>query len=513
MNTKHHVLQSQRVDWKIAGILAGIHVILHVATNGHYGIFRDELYYLACADHLAFGYVDHPPLSIALLAFSRMLFGDSVQAIRILPALAGAALVIMTALITAELGGKRFAQGCTAVCTMIAPSYLALSGFFSMNVFDLLFWAAGFYVLLRIINTGNQQLWLALGVVLGLGLLNKLSVLFFGIGLFFGLILTSHRKLLLEKYLWLGSAIAGILFLPHVLWQVATGWPTLEFMRNATRYKIAALSPLEFFMGQILEIHPLNALIWLIGLLFLLFSKRMRLYRVFGVMYVALFIFFVIQRSKVYYLAPAYPVLFAAGSSVLEVWFARRLTWMKLVVLVVLAVGGIATLPYALPVLPVEAFVGYQRAIGIQPPASENVGDTLLPQHFADRFGWENMARTVAEAYRNLPPETQADVVIFAQNYGEAGAMQYYRARYNLPLVISGHNNYFLWGYGNASGNAVLAIGADALDVQRMFTTVTRVATIKSPYAMPYETNLPVYLCSGPQMPLANLWPRVKMFI
>jgi hypothetical protein len=490
-----------------------LHVLLHLLTNGNYGMFRDEFYYLACADHLAWGYVDHPPLSIALLAASRVLFGDSVWAIRLLPAVVGGCLVVLGGLIARELGGGRFAQALAGLCVMIAPSYLVMTGFFSMNAFDLLFWALSFLLVIRIVNTGNSRLWLLLGVVVGLGVLNKISAMFLGFSLAAALVLTRQRKHLLGKHLWIGGAIASLLCLPHILWQVSNEWPTIEFIANAKRYKIAAFTPLQFFLGQVIENHPFNAIIWLVALYSLLFGKGRR-YRIIGLIYIITFVVFVIQKSKVYYLAPAYPVLLAAGASAVEAFVRRRKwIWAGPVVLGMLAVGGALTAPLVVPILPVERLIGYQRFIGVRASEAEMGGVGELDQIFADRFGWENMTATISSVYEKLTPEQQAQCVILTGNYGEAGAINYYGRRHGLPPAVSGHNNYYLWGPGDASGEMVIAVGVPYQHLDELFDSITAAAAIVSPYAMPYETNIAVHVCTGLRVPLEEAWRRAKFFI
>jgi 4-amino-4-deoxy-L-arabinose transferase-like glycosyltransferase len=494
-------------------VLGGLHVLLHVLTNGTYGMFRDEFYYLACADHLAWGYVDHPPLSIALLAASRTVLGDSVHAIRVLPAFAGGCLVVLTGLMARELGGGRFAQLLAALCMAIAPSYLATTGLYSMNAFDLLLWAVSFLLVIRIVKTGNPRLWVFLGAVVGLGLLNKISMLVFGFGLLCGLVLTSHRRQLLSRHVWIAAIIASLLFLPHLLWQVENGWPTLEFMSNAKRYKIAVATPLQFFLGQVLEIHPLNAWLWLVGLCSLLLGRNRR-YRIVGIIYVAAFVAFAAQKSKVYYLAPAYPPLLAAGACAIDTFARRRWWgWTRPVVASVIALGGIATIPMGLPVLPVERLLGYQEALGLRASQAETSTVGALDQHFADRFGWQNMTATVTSVFKTLSPEQQADCVILTGNYGEAGAITYYGRQYGLPPAVSGHNNYYLWGPGEASGRTVIAVGVSGQRLTEFFENVTVGATVVSPHAMPYETNIPVYVCTDPRVPLEEAWHHTKLFI
>lgn len=495
-------------------VLAVIHFVIHAVTNGNYGIFRDEFYYIACSDHLAWGYVDHPPLSIALLSLSRTALGDSVHAIRFLSGLSGAVLVFLAGVIARELGGRSFAQILAAVCTMISPLVLVTTGFFSMNAFDLLFWTVTFYLVIRLVKTDDTRLWLPIGIALGFGLLNKISVLFLGIAIVIGMLCTPQRKYFRSRYLWIGGAVAVLMFLPHIVWQIRNGWPTLEFIRNAKLYKIAALNPLEFFLEQVKQNHPFNFPIWIIGLGFLLFSKRVRSARLIGLIYIIVFVLFVIQRSKAYYLGPAYPVLFAAGATAIEHFFMnRRVNWAKIAVIVVVIAGGLVTAPLFLPILAPEQLVSYQTRIGMEPSAGERHELGALPQYFADRFGWENMAATVSSVYRDLPLAQRERCLILTSNYGEAGAIDYYRRTYDLPPAVSGHNNYFLWGPGDFTGDTIITIDISQTFLERFFNEVTAAATIHSPYAMPSETGLTVYLCRGLKVPLEEAWQAVKHYI
>ncbi len=498
----------------LLGSLSAAYFVLYIVTNGNYGIFRGEFYYLACADHLAWGYVDHPPLSIALLALSKAVLGDSIHAIRLLPALTAAITVMVVGLITRELGGKLFAQALAAISAMIAPYFLVLFSFFSMNSFDLLFWALSFIIVIRIIKTENRKLWLVFGLVVGLGLLNKISLLYFGFSLVVAMLLTPHRRYLMDKYFWAGGAIALLLFLPHILWQVANDWPTFEFMANAKRYKIAAQGPVQFFLDQILSMHPLTFPVWMLGIVSFIFAKSMRPYRVLGYFYLIALAFLMLQKSKGYYLAPAYSVVLAGGACGIEAFIQDHpLRLAKPVLLTILLMGGIALAPMALPLLPVEKFVAYQKAIGLMPQTGENNPSGELPQYFADRFGWENMAKVVAFIYKGLSPEVQTECAIVTGNYGEAGALDYYRNKYGLPPAFSQHNNYFLWGPGNISGRTIICLGISPADLQESFAEVTAAAVIVSPYAMPYETNLTVYICRNLKKPVKQAWQEGKHFI
>jgi len=424
-------------------------VTLQLATGWRYGLFRDELYYLACASHLDWGYVDHPPLSIVVLAGVRGLLGDSLLAVRLVPALLFGLLVWLAGRLARELGGGRFAQSLAALSVAITPEYLAMTAFYSMNAFDLVFWGVAALLLILLARTDDARLWRPLGLVLGLGLLNKISVLFFAFGLTVAVLATPLRRHLARREPWQGLLLALLLFSPYVIWELRHDWATLEFMRNATRYKNVGLSPLGFAVAQLRDVHPFNAPLWGLGLAWLLFAPAGRRFRALGIVFVAVLSALAMQQSKPYYLGPAFPMLLAAGAVVIESFCeGRRSSWLRTALLVVLATGGALTAPLVIPVLPVESLIAYQRALGVTPTASERSRLGPLGQHFADRFGWHELTGEVARIYAALPAEERAGAVILTKNYGEAGAVDYYGRRYRLPPAISSHNNYYVWGPG-----------------------------------------------------------------
>jgi len=312
---------------------------------------------------------------------------------------------------------------------------------------------------------------------------------------------------------WAAGLLAFVIFLPHIIWQIKHDWPTLEFIRNATLYKNYPVSPIEFLLGQILNMHPFNFPIWLAGLFYYLFSREGKQYRVLGLIYVVISILFVVQKAKVYYLAPAYPMLLAAGALVCEKFvYQRAWYWLKPTLVAFLVIGGILTAPYALPVFPVETFMKYARFLGIQTVKEERHEMGTLPQHFSDMFGWENMTAIVARVYHSLSPEEKANCGIYVQNYGEAGAIDFFGKAYHLPKAISGHNNYWLWGPQDYSGEIMIIVGGDIEDHKRVFNDVKQVDVITNEYAMPYENNLPVYLCRGLKQLMKEVWTQTKDF-
>jgi len=494
--------------------LALAKLALHASAITRYGWFRDELYYLVCAQHPAAGYVDQPPLSIWILGLVRALLGDSLIAIRLVPALAGAATVFLVGRIARQLGGGRFAQALAALAALVAPVYLGTDHHYSMNTFDVLLWTLGAFLTLRALASGSPRLWLLLGVVLGLGLLNKISVMWLIAGLGAGILVSPGRRVLLTPWPWAALGIALLLFAPHVVWQVGNGWPTLEFMRNATARKMAGVSPLGFLSAQVLSMNPVTLPLWLAGLAWLLFARDARSARPLGVMYLAVAALLIAGgRSRASYLAPAYVTLFAAGAVAFERATAARARALRPVAVTVTIALGAITLPLALPVLPVDTYIRYAKALGMAPSTEEHHRMGLLPQHYADMFGWEELVSEVEKAYRSLSPEEQKQCSIFAQNYGEAGAITVLGRRRGLPPSLSGHNNFWLWGPGQRSAEVMIVVGGDPEDNQAVFREITRVGTATSKYSMPYEQDMPVYIGRGLKIPVSELWPMVKRYI
>lgn len=498
-------------------LIAVLVCALHIAFSERYGIFRDELYYVACSHHPAFGYVDQPPFSIAVLWLWRHLFGQSLFALRLVPAVLHAVIIVLAGLLAQVMSGSRRAAALAGAAVAVAPVYLAVNAYYSMNAFDMLFWTLAALLLARILREERRADWLALGVVLGLGLMNKISVLWLGTGFMVGLALTPARRLFAHKDLWMAALIAVALFVPYILWQIVNHWPTLEFIHNASVNKNAGSSPLSFLVQVILTLQPFAFPLWLAGLMFLLFSPAGKPFRPLGIAFVVVFVILVVNRtSKPEYLAPAFPMLAAAGGVVFERTFARkRRRWLLPAYACLLVISGLLFAPLAMPILPVRTYLAYAHALGAKPSATEKQGLGQLPQNFADQFGWENMAATVARVYHRLPPEERAHCVVYASNYGEAAAMDYFRERYGLPRVISGHNNYWLWGPGPTGtdrNGIVIVIGGKREDLLKGFAVVEPTETIHSAYVMPFEDNLTVYVCRDLRRPMADSWAAVKNF-
>jgi hypothetical protein len=498
------------------GVLAALvaaKLAVHLPLLGRYGTFRDELYFLDCARHLDWGYVDHAPL-VAVYAKVALLLGGSLPALRLIPALAGAALVALAVLLARELGGGRVAQAAAGGAVLVSPIFLMLGSVMTMNAFEPLFWMGAAWVLLRLVRTGDSRLWLAFGALVGLGLENKHSTVFFGVAVAAAVVLTPLRRELARPWIWLGAAVALLLFAPNLIWQWQHGFPTLEDLRNVRESgKNVELGPLAFLVQQILMVHPVLFPLWTAGLAHLL-AGRGRVFRALGLVYLALLGIFMALHGKNYYLAPAYPMLFAAGGVAFEAWTARvaavRLRHgLRAVSAALVVAAGALTAPLSLPLLDPPDFLAYQAWLGIAPEKTEVAHDGPLPQLWGDQFGWPELAADVAAVVRALPPEDRARACIFANNYGEAGALNHFGPALGLPPVVSGHQTHFFWGPKDCTGEVLVVTQDDRESLERWCTAVEEAGHHEHPWGMA-EENGAIWVCRGLKLPLSEAWPRVK---
>jgi hypothetical protein len=487
--------------------------LLELLAISQYDYFRDELYYLASTRHMGLGYVDHPPLSVYLLAANSWLFGESLFALRFLPALFGSMTVFMVGMLAREMGGGRWAQLLAGLASLVSLIFLAMDSVYSMNAFDHLVWAVVALLVARLLRTRKTVLWPLIGIAVGLGLLNKVGVLWLGAGIAIGLLATRERRWLRTRWPWVAGLLALALFSPYVLWNLTHDMAHLEFIRNATAGKYSGLSAWTFVTNQFLVQNPVTVPVWVSGLIFLFFSPSGRRFQMLGWMYLASLLILVVNgHSKAEYLSPAYTILFAAGGVTLERWLERpRLAWAKIVVAVVL-VAGLLLAPMVVPILPVETYIAYAETLGVQPTTSESKELAELPQFYADMFGWEEKAAAVAEVYNSLSFEERELAAVFGENYGRAGAIDHFGRVLGLPYAISPHNSYWLWGPRRFTGEVVIVLGGDREALERSFESVELADRVPCRFCMPYESDLPIFVCRDLQLPLAEVWDRLKNY-
>jgi hypothetical protein len=488
-------------------------LLFHVYFNNRYGYFRDEFNYMSCGDHPAWGYVDQPPLIPLLIHFWRAVLGDSLRSIRFIPALASSLLVVQTAVITRELGGKAFALLLSAVSVVIVPQYLSNGSLLGTNCLEPNLWMGCAYFVILAIKRNDPRYWVWFGVVAGSGMEEKYSIALFAFSIVVGLILTEQRRIFLNKWIWLGGLAAVLVFLPNLLWNMHYHWPFLELMRNIRGEGRDVVLPAgQYFFQQTLLVHPLTAPIWITGLLAFFFSSRLKQYRVLGWSYLTCYMALFVLHGKNYYLAPSYPMLLAAGSVIIESALDHpRRAWLKPAIVLLLLASGAYLAPVVIPVFSPDKFIAYTHYLPFKLPHMEHSHErAVLPQWYADQFGWEEIVAETAQAWNRLSPEERRDCGIFAQDYGQAGAIDFLGRRYGLPPALSGHQSWFLWGPRGYSGNCLIVLDDKREALERLWTHVEYVGTsADNSYAL--EKQIPVFLCKGSKFGmLAELWPKVK---
>jgi 4-amino-4-deoxy-L-arabinose transferase-like glycosyltransferase len=491
-------------------LLALASLILHLLANGHYGFSRDELYFIVCGSRPDWGYVDQPAVVPLLAAWSHALFGDSVLGFRLLPALAMAATVALTAEFTRLIGGGRFAQWVAGTCVLLGPIFLIQGVMFSTDMFQPLTWLGLGWVLVRLEQTGDERWWLAFGAIAGFSLNTKYLIAFYLAALAIGLLATPQRRSLLRPWVYLGALLAGVMVLPNVLWQYAHGLPFIELGKAASGGKNVAMSPASYFVQQIMFTGPIAAIVWIAGLWAGIARARLAVARAFPIAWLILLLLFDASHGKASYLSAIYPTLLGLGAARIEEWVQNAVA--RGTALAAVAVVGALAAPLTLPILPLDTFLRYQKATGITLSAGEHLALGALPQYYADMFGWREMAAKVAAVYESLPPQDRARAVFFGSNYGEAAAIDVFGRRLGLPPAIGGHNNYYLWGPRGHDGSVMIIIGGDTKQYAVLFRSFEVAGRITTPYAMPYETNQPIYVLRGLKDPLAKVWSKVKHY-
>ena len=490
-------------------VWALVTLAVHLIGNAHYGFFRDELYFIICGRHPALGYVDQPPLTPLLAALSQV-FGLSLFALRAIPAICLAVATYTAIVLAAEFEGRAFAQHVTGLVMLAAPEMMALGARLSPDAVELSAWALIALWTLRLARGADPRLWLAVGAVTALAAWSKYTIVFFVAALLVGLLVTQQRKALKSWWFAGGVLLAVALVLPNFLWQVQHGYPMLQLLENDSGKFLLTDPP--FPLQQILIMSPLLSVVWLTGLVWLLFLRSTRFL---GIAYLALIAIMWALDAKNYYPGPIYPYLIAAGAVPIERWTSGHGGW-RVATVAAIVLFAVPSAPFVMPVLPLRAFVAYQVALGrlfdLRFHVDRNTGNSVPIQYYADMTGWPELAATVGKIYRGLPPAEQAQAAIFARNAGEAAAIDVYGKTYGLPPALSGNNNYWLWGTHGFSGNVLVDVNGDLGGDRLRFASVRLAAIFRNPYAMPYENNLRIYVCRGIRRPLAVLWPQLRNY-
>ena len=489
--------------------------LLLPSLSPHYGFYSDELYYLACSDRLAFGYVDHPPLFVFVLRLWRELLGDSLFVLRALPAAAGAATAFLAGWMAWRMGGGTLAQVLASLAVIVSPASLVTFSFFSVNCLAILLWTVASWILLELCRLRDPRLWVALGVVLGLALLNKLTAGVLIAGVAAATLLSPLRRDLLGRWPWVGALAAVLIVSPSVYWQFANGWPSLAFYASVeeTRYSASAL---EQVVGQIVFQNPASFPIWAAGLWFFLRSPRGHRLRPLGWLFLTGLVLAIIGGSRLpYRIAGVFPVVFAGGAVLLEA--ARRSdagrlrrVWNTYTLPSFMLLIGLATASIALPILPPDALERHplydaDEGAGWRP----EIGRNRIPYHLGNRTHWKSFVTEVEQVYGKLDPEEREGAIILADYFGHAGALEYYGQEHVLPPVYSRMTGYFLWGPPEGSPDPVISIGIDEEFIRANFEHVTVGAVFRCTYCPPVVDQLPILVARSAKRPFSELWPEI----
>ncbi|MFN7942992.1 MAG: glycosyltransferase family 39 protein [Thermoanaerobaculia bacterium] len=489
------------VAWIIA--FCALKALVHLSLVNRYGYHGDELYFLECGRHLAFGYVDHPPL-IPWLARLADDLGGSLLALRLPAIAAGTGTMAFTALLVREWGGGRRAQLLALLCLLLAPAALRMAAMLDIPVVEVFLCTVAAYLVARARSRGERWTWVLAGGALGLAMLAKHSSLLWGGALAMGIVATQDRRALASRWPWIGAAVALLFFAPNLVWQADHGFATFEFMRTLRHEVLAEQGRGLFVAGQLLYFHPLAVPVWVSGLRFA-FTRAGLAARPFALLFLAMFVFLLVTGGKPYYLASAYPAVLAAGAIALERRLATRATaWRALVASLAATGAGLALL--TLPVLPirtVDATIESVLGWAVPPMA--------LTHDLHGMFGWEEHAATVERIYRSLPDEDRARASVLTGSYSQAAAVNRFR-REAVPRAVSGNMTYYLWGPDGERGAVLIAYGLPREILDRHYRRCAETARIEAPLARPWDRDLPVYVCREPLGTMSDLWPDVRRF-
>jgi len=472
-------------------------LIIHFLTSTTYELHRDEMLYFAMGDHLSFGYASTPPLTGFLAFISRTLFGYSEFGIKLFPALIGAASIVIIALMVKEFGGGKLAVLIAGVGFLVPGAFLRSNSLFQPVSFDQFFWLLSSYLVLRMVNTNNLKLWLWIGFVFGLAFLNKYAILFFALAIVVAVLISPHRKILFSKYFLLGMLVALIVALPNLIWQYNRNWPVVHHMIELQRYQLVNNTVSDFFIDQMLNCAA-SGLFWLAGLLMILFIPAEKKYRFIAYAFLLVLTIIVLGRGKSYYTLGAYSMLFAAGGYTMEKYLTGKLVYINYVLIVTSIIGSLVFLPLELPVASFKTVSKYcDPETGILPQRWEDGVIHAIPQDYADMTGWKELAWITAQAYNSLDRYEQEECTIYAENYGLAGAIEFYGQQYGLPKPISFHDSYLLWAPDNISDGPFIYINDEVGDIDDLFDNYPEVGRVNDEYFR--ENGVMVLLCTNPK--------------
>jgi 4-amino-4-deoxy-L-arabinose transferase-like glycosyltransferase len=503
--TRAETLRQGFIVWSVAALT----LLLHALVLGRYHIFRNELYFIVCGRHPAFGYMDQPPL-VPLLAAATQLFGIKVWLLRLPALIAAVAIVPLSAEFARLLGGRTVSVTMAAVAAAIPPGLAGLTGTLTTSTFEPLAWTACAYFVARAVTRAEPQAWMWAGAIAGISMEAKYGIVMWLLGLFVGLLLTASRRALAQRHCWFGVAIAAAIAAPSVIWQAVHAWPFLVVIlhHHIARTNFTG-SPLVFERGQILAMNVLLAPLWIAGVVAPFLIPELKPIRFLSIAFVAATAINLAAGGKDYYLFAVYPTMFAVGAAGLS----RLRSWVVALWMIAATANFAVAAPLALPILNPPSLARYLARMHFKPRPDEAAAvGAPITQVFSDEMGWRALEKQVAGIYHSLPTSDQKKAAILATNYGEAAAIDVYGKADGLPPAISGQNQYYLWGPRGHDGSVIIHVNGDPNLWRRFCQSVEIAGTFGDPFAMPYENDRPIFVCRGLRFSLVKAWPHFKRY-
>lgn len=484
-----------------------LQLCIHLLGNNHYGFHRDELLHLALGEHLDWGFKEVPPVIAALAWLITHTLGDSLFAVRLLPALCSAIIVFVGCLASVEMGGRRFAVIITGTALTFAPSFLASGYLFQPVVFDQLWWVLSAWFMAKFIRTHKPVYLYLWAAVTGFGMLTKYTMAFYTLSLLVGLLISGHKKVFANKHFWLACGLGLLIFSPNLIWQVSHQFPVLRHMKELRETQLEYISPLSFLMEQLLSAGT-GMFVFVPGLIFLLFTIRLKNFRFIGIALIFTLLLLILGSGKVYYAFGAYPLVFSAGGYACERMIKSSLYPLRWVLVIFLLLPNLLFLPLAVPLLPIKkavrVFAWMDKSLGLHFPFKwEDRQQHPLTQDYADMYGWDELARKVAGVYNSLPQKTKKSTIIFADDYGQAGAIDHFGKMYGLPKAVCLSSSFAIWAPEKLNAENMIYIN-DELDFRHQVSSAKKVAEIRSVYAR--EKGMPIYWIEGLKQPIKDVY-------
>ena len=515
----NHPTAPNKIYWNILLLLAAIKLALHFFANAitKYGLHRDEYLYISESDHLDWGYMEVPPMLSVIGKVARLFFGDTEFGVRFFPALIGAISIILVGIMVRDLGGKKYAQLIGAFAFLISPAFLGSNNLFQPVSFNQFMWLLSAFVIVRIIKdlpnfenlaSLNTKYWYWLGIAAGLGFLTKYSIVFFFAALVGGLLLTPYRKLFLTKYPYISLGIAFLIALPNLWWQVSHDFPIVRHMQELAATQLVNVSTSDFLIPQFLA-HFATTLVWLPGLIYVFMAEKLCPYRFLGWTYLLVILILWLASGKDYYTFGAYSMLFALGGIAWEDCLGKK----SLVLIPIITLLNLIAIPMVLPILPIdkmEAYGVYLRDhLGITAPLRWEDGSIRsLRQDYADMHGWEEIPRKAAKIYHSLTPKQQRTCLLFAAHYGQAGVMNFYRKKYNLPETYCFNASFVAWAKADMDISCQIDIDDNKQGESESFYSLILMDSIENPHARDPGY---IYFKSKPKRDLKPIWRELVL--